>query len=158
MISSFYLSNVNLFCIIQPHFSYLNNKQKRRVSVLEKYTQVNNHISELDETEKDWMNFFVHYMREKHPDLEEVISFKMPTYKLGSGKLRNYISFSTAKKHFSMHSMDFEYIAELKEKLTKPGSGKGCVHIPYENTAERTVLLDGIEQIIKRKILTTYNK
>lgn len=53
------------------------------------------------------MNYFISYMREKHSGLEEVISFKMPTYKLGSGKLRNYIAFSPAKNHFSMHTMDF---------------------------------------------------
>ena len=97
-------------------------------------------------------------MRKNHFDLEEVISFKMPTYKLGSGKLRNYIAFSPAKNHFSMHSMDFEYIALLKEKLEKPGKGKGCVNVPYGNEEERSILMKGIEKIISRNVLKTYGK
>ena len=95
-------------------------------------------------------------MREKHPDLEEVISFQMPTYKLGSGKERNYIAFSPAKNHFSMHTMDFDYIAMLKDKLSKPGKGKGCVNVPYNNKMERLIIIQGIEDIIERKILSHY--
>ncbi len=67
--------------------------------MVEKSSEVNNYISTLLEIEKDWMIYFINYMRENHPELEEVISFKMPTYKLGSGKLRNYIAFSPAKNH-----------------------------------------------------------
>ena len=48
--------------------------------------------------EREWLLYFIRYMREVHPGLEEVISFKMPTYKLGSGKMRNYISFSLDRK------------------------------------------------------------
>lgn len=124
----------------------------------EKKNDVDIYLATLSGQEKDWVEFFVEYMRSHHADLEEVMSFKMPTFKLGSGKLRNYIAFSPAKNHFSMHSMDFDYIALLKEKLTKPGKGKGCVNVPYENLSEREALLDGIEQIVARKVLGTYGK
>lgn len=113
-------------------------------------------ILNLPEIKKDWLIFFVEYMRKKHSNLDEVISFQMPTYKLGNGKLRNYISFSTAQKHFSLHSMDFEYISILKEKLSTPGKGKGCVNVKYENIHERQILLDAIEVIIQRNQLVTY--
>lgn len=115
-------------------------------------------IDNLCEIEKDWMIYFVEYMRKNHSELEEVISFKMPTYKLGSGKERNYVSFSTAKNHFSMHSMDFEYIGLLKEKLSAGGKGKGCVNVKYANTDERKFLIEGIEDIINRKVLKIYGK
>lgn len=46
--------------------------------------------------------------------------------------------------------MDFEYIALLKERLTKPGKGKGCVNIPYSNIEERDIIIVAIEEIIKR--------
>lgn len=116
----------------------------------QKNNEVNQHLELLEGDARAWMNFFVGYMRENHSELEEVISFQMPTYKLGSGKQRNYIAFSTAKAHFSMHTMDFEYIVILKEKLRKPGKGKGCVNVSYENEDERTVLIEGIEEIIRR--------
>ncbi|MHC1723539.1 MAG: hypothetical protein AB9836_10085 [Aminipila sp.] len=124
--------------------------------MIENNSEVDNYISELPEVERDWMTYFISYMRENHSELEEVISFKMPTYKLGSGKLRNYIAFSPAKNHFSMHSMDFEYIAMLKEELSNPGKGKGCVNVNYSKKDERKKLIKGIEDIIKRKKLATY--
>lgn len=124
----------------------------------DKHLEVNTYIDGLVGEQKEWMQFFVDYMRKNHSELEEVISFKMPTYKLGSGKLRNYIAFSPAKNHFSMHSMDFEYISILKDKLKKPGKGKGCVNVSYSNIDERDILIQGIEEIIKRKILATYGQ
>ena len=125
---------------------------------MENNKEVNEYLDSLSGVEREWMEFFVKYMREHHSDIEEVISFKMPTYKLGSGKLRNYIAFSPAKNHFSMHSMDFEYIATLKEKLSKPGKGKGCVNVPYTNTEERPILINAIDEIIRRKVRATYGK
>ncbi len=124
----------------------------------DKHLEVNTYIDGLVGEQKEWMQFFVDYMRKNHSELEEVISFKMPTYKLGSGKLRNYIAFSPAKNHFSMHSMDFEYISILKDKLKKPGKGKGCVNVSYSNIDEKDILIQGIEEIIKRKILATYGQ
>lgn len=124
----------------------------------DKYLEVNEYINTLIAIQKEWISFFVEYMRKNHSDLEEVISFKIPTYKLGSGKMRNYIGFSPAKNHFSMHSMDFEYIAILKEKLSKPGKGKGCVNVNYSNIDERDILIEAIEEIIQRKKLAVYGK
>lgn len=124
--------------------------------MIEKNSEVDDYIFTLSEVEKDWMIYFINYMRENHLELEEVISFKMPTYKLGSGKLRNYIAFSLAKNHFSMHSMDFEYIAMLKDQLSNPGKGKGCVHVNYFRKDERQILIKGIEDIIGRKKLAAY--
>lgn len=115
------------------------------------------YIEGLEEEAKAWTMYFVGYMRANHPGLEEVISFKMPTYKLGSGKERNYISFGYGKSHFSLHSMDFEYMAMLKEKLSKPGKGKGCVNIPFSQVKERETILQAIEDIIERKISRELN-
>ncbi len=75
----------------------------------------------------------------------------MPTYKLTEGKHKNYIAFSAKSKHFSMHSLDFEYIAALKEKLSKPGNGKGCVNVSYDNSLDKEILVKAIEEIIERQ-------
>lgn len=113
------------------------------------------YIENLDVNQQEWIKFFVNYMRENHPDIEEVISYKIPTCKLGTGSMRNYIAFSASKNHFSMHSMDFEYILLLKDKLKNPGKGKGCVNIKYSNIDERNVIIDAIEDIITRNSLRT---
>lgn len=115
--------------------------------------EVNNYINVLDIVEKEWMQYFVEYMRENHSDLEELISYSIPTYKLGSGKERNYIGFSCAKKHFALHTLDFEYLECLRGKLSKPGKGRGSVQVPYANVEEREILLDAIDEIVARRNL-----
>lgn len=41
----------------------------------------------------------------------------------------------------------------LKDKLKNPGKGKGCVNVLYSNIDERNVLINAIEEIIKRNSL-----
>lgn len=124
----------------------------------EKYNAVNVYLNEFEDAQKEWLTVFVEHMRKKYPDIEEVISFKMPTYKLGVGKERNYIAFSVGKNHFSLHTMDFEYITKLKEKLSKAGKGKGCVNIPFDKIEEREILFNAIDDIIERKVMKIYGK
>lgn len=75
----------------------------------------------------------------------------MLTYKLGEGKIKNYIAFSVKPKHFSMYSLDFEYVSALKEKLSNPEKGKGCVNISYDNAFDKDILITAIEEIIERQ-------
>lgn len=118
-----------------------------------KYKEVDEYLAQLAGNEREWSAVFIKYMREKYPELEEVISFKIPTYKLGSGKARNYIAFGFGKSHFSLHSMDFEYIAEIKCELSKPGKGKGCVNVPFSKIEEREVLFKAIDCIVERRAM-----
>lgn len=124
----------------------------------DKYNEVNTYLNGFEGHQKEWLTTFVEHMRKKYPDIEDVISFKMPTYKLGAGKERNYVGFSVGKSHFSLHTMDFEYITMLKERLSKPGKGKGCVNVPFDKIEEREILFDAIDNIIERKIRKVYGK
>lgn len=121
-----------------------------------KNKEVDEYIQGLEGVQKEWVTDFVAYMRKKYPDLEEVISFKIPTFKLGQGKERNYIGFGLGKNHFSLHTMDFEYVVLLKEKLSKPGKGKGCVNVHYTKIDEKEILFKAIDDIVDRKVLRTY--
>lgn len=120
--------------------------------------EIDIYLTEFEGDSKEWLTTFVNYMRNKYPQLEEVISFKMPTYKLGSGKERNYIAFSVGKNHFSLHTMDFDYINILKEKLSRPGKGKGCVNVPFKNVDEREIIFHAIDEIISRKVTKVYGE
>lgn len=115
-----------------------------------KYKIIDEFIEKFQGHDKEWILEFVQYMREKYPELQEVISFQMPTFKLGSGKNRNYISFGMNKNHFSLHTMDFDYISQLKLKLKSPGNGKGCVNVKFNNPFEKPILFKGIDDIVKR--------
>lgn len=107
-------------------------------------------INGLDGDAKEWISYFVAYMRKNHSDLDESIYFTRPTYKL-PGKNKNYIMFSNAKNHFSFNTLDFEYIKILQSRLSKGGKGKGCANVPYENIDERAIIITAIEDIIKRQ-------
>lgn len=50
---------------------------------MDKQHSIDEYISKLEGQGKEWTAFFVEYMRNNHNDLEEVISFQMPTFKLG---------------------------------------------------------------------------
>jgi len=114
------------------------------------HTIVDKFIENLSGNAKEWVTIFVNYMRSNYSDLEEVISFQMPTYKLGSGVMRNYIAFGTGKNHFSLHTTDFEYITGLKSRLKNAGKGKGCVNVKYSNKDEMDILFDAIKDICNR--------
>lgn len=123
-----------------------------------KHKQVDEYLEKIEGVQRQWLMTFVEHMRTNYPELEEVISFQMPTYKLGSGKQRNYISSGTGKNHFSLHTMDFDYISSLKERLTKPGKGKGCVNVLFSNMEEQEILFEAISEIIQRKVMSVYGK
>lgn len=112
--------------------------------------EVNNYIKSLDGDGKEWTTIFVNYMREKYPELEEVISFKIPTYKLKESSRRNYIAFGVAKNHFSLHTTDFEYITILKTKLKNGGKGKGCVNVKFTDIDEQKIIFNAIDEIYNR--------
>lgn len=119
--------------------------------MVKKYNEVDKYLLGFEGVQREWLVTFVEYMRKKYPNIEEVISYKMPTYKLGTGKKRNYIAFSVGKSHFSLHTIDFEYIVLLKEELSKPGKGKGCVNVPFNKAEEQKILFKGIDKLIERK-------
>ncbi len=117
---------------------------------MEKLQTVDDYIDSLTGDAKDRIQEFVNFMRKNYSQLEEVLSFQMPTYKLGSGSMRNYIAFSAAKNHFSLHTTDFDYVTELKTKLKNGGKGKGCVNVKFTDKDEFDILLKAISEIYSR--------
>jgi uncharacterized protein YdhG (YjbR/CyaY superfamily) len=76
---------------------------------------INDYINSFDGVKKEWLTPFITFMRERFPNVQETISYQMPTYKF-NGK---YIAFSVAKDHFFFHILDFEMIEELKVSLIR---------------------------------------
>ena len=54
---------------------------------------IEEYVAQFDELKKAWIVEFTTHMKEKHPELEAVIWFRMPTYR----KDCYYIAFSVAK-------------------------------------------------------------
>lgn len=112
---------------------------------------VDQYLENLEEGKDREIRILAKYMRENHPNLEEVISFRMPTYILKKGKGRNYISFSAASSHWSMHSLDFEEMERVRGEVKNGGKGKGCVNVSYGDTQGLEIVMRAIERIIKRQ-------
>jgi len=109
-------------------------------------TPVDDYIRRYDGEQREWLSTMVGYMRKKHPHLQEIISYRIPTYKFDG----QYIAFSVAKDHFTFHTLDFEVIKELKELLPKAKFGKGSAKIPFGHRDSIPILFEACDKIIAR--------
>jgi uncharacterized protein YdhG (YjbR/CyaY superfamily) len=69
------------------------------------------------------------HMRTAHPDWQERLSYQMPMFKRG----KEYVAFSVAKHHLTLHALDFELVAAAREVLPRAALGKGSVKVPYDD-------------------------
>lgn len=107
---------------------------------------VNEYISHYEEEKKEWITTFVTFMRKNYPNWEETISYQMPTYKF----LGQYIAFSATKTHFTLHTLDFVMLDELKEKLDNAKFGKRSVKVKYKDKEAIPILFEACRKIAER--------
>ena len=110
---------------------------------------IEDYINGCNETQKQWLVKMLDYVREKHPNLQETISYQMPTFKWN----KNYISFSVATNHISLHSLDFELVVMAKEWFPKAKFGKGCVKVAYSDQEYLPELYKLCDRIIERSVM-----
>jgi uncharacterized protein YdhG (YjbR/CyaY superfamily) len=109
---------------------------------------VNEYVNNYEGEKKEWLVTFITYMRENFPDISEVISYQIPTYKFN----HTYIAFSIAKEHFTFHTLDFEMIEELKTLLPRAKFGKGSAKVKFDDHDSIPILKKMIHKIVKRKM------
>jgi len=109
-------------------------------------TTVEEYVASCTEQQRARLVPLLDHMRQTHPDWEERLSYQMPMFKLG----KQYIAFSVAAKHLSLHSLDFETIASAKELFPRAAFGKGCVKIPYSEPEPLERLYSLCDQIVTR--------
>lgn len=66
-------------------------------------------------------------IRKAIPGAEEVISYKMPAYKLNGTVV---IYFAAAKKHYSLYLATKPLVAEFKDELARYKLSKGTISFP----------------------------
>lgn len=109
-------------------------------------TSVDDYVGRFEGEQREWLSTMVGYMRKNHPDLQEIISYQIPTYKFDG----QYIAFSVAKEHFTFHTVDFEVIEELKRLLPKAKFGRGSAKIMFRDRDSIPILFEACERIIER--------
>lgn len=87
---------------------------------------------------KHWMKVkkghieeFAVFMKNEFPNITPKICFAMPMWWLGPKMYDGYVGASAAKKHYSIHFHNEDYISSLKEALPNCTFGKRCINIKY---------------------------
>jgi uncharacterized protein YdhG (YjbR/CyaY superfamily) len=105
---------------------------------------IDDYISGLDVTKKEWADLMVNFMREVFPEVEESFEYKMPTYK---GDVY-FIAFAAQKNYFSFYTDDTQVFTLIKELVPSASMGKGCARIKYGNEFAIEALMDVCKEII----------
>jgi len=105
---------------------------------------VDDYISGLDATKKEWVVLLVNFMREVFPEIEETFDYKMPTYKSEG----YFIAFAAQKNCFSFYTDDTRILPLIKELIPSASMGKGCARIKYGNEFAVEALIDVCKEII----------
>ena len=112
-------------------------------------TTVEEYVNSCNATQKHWLVQLLEYMRATFPDIQETISYQIPTFKWN----KNYIAFSVASKHIALHSLDFELVAQSKTWFPKAKFGKGCVKVAYTDHEYLPELYKLCDKIVGRSVM-----
>ncbi|MDT8718456.1 DUF1801 domain-containing protein [Clostridium sp. 19966] len=109
------------------------------------FVSVNEYINSLDENVKKDVSDFENFMKAEFPSIVPKISYSMPMWWAGDKMYDGYVAISAAKKHYSVHFYDENYISRLKEVL--PNSfGKRCINIKYGDESTISIVKENVRQ------------
>lgn len=108
------------------------------------------YLSSLTEPAKSWMTEFIGHMETKYPFIPLTMHEELPTFKFDN----TYIAFSAGENGFTLHTLDFYEIEELKTSFLKGKYEKGSITVPYEDEESKTTLYYLIQKIIFEHIDT----
>lgn len=84
-------------------------------------------------------------MDSNFPQYKVKISFSMPMWWMGEKMYQGYVGISAARKHYSIHFSDEEFVLALSNMLRNCKSGKRCININYNDEESYRI---GKEQVI----------
>lgn len=116
------------------------------------FVSIDEYLSSLNEIEKRYVSDFVNFMKEEFPNISPKISFSMPMWWLGSKMYEGYVAVSAAKKHYSIHFLDENYISKLKHELPNCTFGKRCINIKYGDESTISVVKQNVCEYLNNKL------
>jgi len=114
-----------------------------------RFVSIDEYISSLDENAKESISDFKNFMKTNFPQIVPKISFAMPMWWAGSKMYDGYVAVSAAKKHYSIHFQDENYISKMKEELPSCTFGKRCINIKYGDKHTISVVKQNVSQYLK---------
>ncbi|MGO5024566.1 DUF1801 domain-containing protein [Lawsonibacter sp. LCP25S3_G6] len=110
---------------------------------------VSEYVASLNEEQQRHICSFIEFMNTEFPHLTNKISFSMPMWLLGKKMNEGYVAVSAAKKHFSIHFSDEEFLNRLAESLPACKKGKRCINIKYGDEASLHAVEESISDFLK---------
>jgi hypothetical protein len=106
------------------------------------------YLDTLDGDAKEWLSEFYKYMEKKHKQYSVIMFRQRPMYKKETNYLKGYLMFTANPKHFSVHTLYFDIIEEMKTILPEAEFGKGCVKIKYKYINSKETLKKMCDKVI----------
>lgn len=103
--------------------------------------------SYIDSIPKDRIDRFISIHKlivQIYPDAIIDMSYKMPTYRIGSG----WIALAKQKNHISLYTCGASHLESYKQKHPHQKTGKGCIN--FRKSDE--IFLDDLETVIMHAI------
>ena len=91
------------------------------------FKSVDEYIASQPEASQGILTRVRNTIREAVPGAEEVISYKIPTYKLHSGPV---LYFAGWKRHYSLYPATERVVAAFKDELASYQVSKGTIRFP----------------------------
>ena len=115
-----------------------------------RHETVEDYVAACTEEQRALLVPLLEHMRTAHPGWEEQLSYQIPTFRHG----KQYVAFSVAKQHLSLHTLDFELVARAHEVVPRASLGKGSVKVPYDDPALLPGLTALSDEVVERALGT----
>lgn len=117
------------------------------------FESINEYINSLDENAKKDVSDFENFMKAEFPQIVPKISFSMPMWWVGPKMYDGYVAVSAAKKHYSVHFHDENYISQLKSLLPNCTFGKRCINVKYGDKDTISVVKQNVSEYFNKILL-----
>jgi hypothetical protein len=111
---------------------------------------VSQYLDSLPEVARAWAAEFIDDTAARYPSVPLILFRQRPMFKFGRSYQQGYVMFTAAKAHFSVHSVEFDLIEELKAELPGAAFGKGNVKVRFTDEAAKPVLYDYVAKVMAR--------
>ncbi len=111
---------------------------------------VEQYLDSLPEPARAWVAEFVLDTRTHYPSVPLVMFRQRPMFKFGGSYQQGYVMFTAAKTHFTVHSVEFDLIENLKARLPGASFGKGSVKVRFADEAAKPVLYEYVSDVMDR--------
>lgn len=116
----------------------------------EPLTTVTEYLASLPEPARGWVQEFVEDTAAHYPSVPPVMFRQRPMFKFGASYQQGYVMFTAAKAHFTVHSVEFDLIEQLKPRLPRAQFGKGSVKVRFADEAAKPVLREYVAAVMAR--------